>query len=218
MDFPFVREALTQLFSKPSTERYPAVPKKAAPHYRGRLELDTEACIACGMCQRVCAGNCITKTEEKQPDGTIRVTMEFFLGSCTFCGHCTDFCTRKCLKQTEDYDMVARCDDDLKITYTFPKKLPAPRAAAARSAVPGAKPAAAAAKTAAAPAAPATAKPAAPTAPAAKPAAPAPQPDAPAPEARAEQPAPEAAKPAAEPVKPAPEAAAPAASTDGDKP
>ena len=47
MDFPFVREAITQLFSKPSTERYPAVPKKAAPHYRGRLELDTEACIAC---------------------------------------------------------------------------------------------------------------------------------------------------------------------------
>ena len=180
MDFPFVREALTQLFSKPSTERYPAVPKKAAPHYRGRLELDTEACIACGMCQRVCAGGCITKTEEKQPDGTIQVTMEFFLGSCTFCGHCTDFCTRKCLKQTEDYDMVARSDNDLKLTYTFPKKLPAPRAAAARSAVPVAKPAADAAKSTAAPAA------------------------APA------SPAPEAAKPAAEPVNPAPEAVAPA--------
>ena len=49
-----------------------------------------------------------------QPDGTIQVTMEFFLGSCTFCGHCTDFCTRKCLRQTEDYDMVARSDNDLK--------------------------------------------------------------------------------------------------------
>ncbi|MCI5754531.1 MAG: 4Fe-4S dicluster domain-containing protein [Clostridiales bacterium] len=172
MDFPFVREAITQLFSKPSTERYPAVPKKAAPHYRGRLELDTEACIACGMCQRVCAGGCITKKEEKQPDGTIQVTMEFFLGSCTFCGHCTDFCTRKCLRQTEDYDMVARSDNDLKLTYTFPKKLPAPRAAAARSAVPGAKPAAGAAAAKAAPAASA-AKPAAPAeaAPAEQPAA-----------------------------------------------
>ena len=169
MDFPFVREAITQLFSKPSTERYPAVPKKAAPHYRGRLELDTEACIACGMCQRVCAGGCITKKEEKQPDGTIQVTMEFFLGSCTFCGHCTDFCTRKCLRQTEDYDMVARSDNDLKLTYTFPKKLPAPRAAAARSAVPGAKPAAKpAAPAEAAPAEQPAAKPAASAAPAEK--------------------------------------------------
>ena len=179
MDFPFVREAITQLFSKPSTERYPAVPKKAAPHYRGRLELDTEACIACGMCQRVCAGGCITKKEEKQPDGTIQVTMEFFLGSCTFCGHCTDFCTRKCLRQTEDYDMVARSDNDLKLTYTFPKKLPAPRAAAARSAVPGAKPAAGAASAAkpaasAAPAEKAAAAPAAPVPASEAPAAPAP--------------------------------------------
>ena len=53
MDFPFVRQAVKQLFSKPSCDMYPAVPSEAAPHYRGRIAYDPNKCIGCGMCVRV---------------------------------------------------------------------------------------------------------------------------------------------------------------------
>ena len=48
MDFPFVKEAISQLFSKSSCAMYPAVPSQAAPGYRGRIVYHADKCIACG--------------------------------------------------------------------------------------------------------------------------------------------------------------------------
>ena len=69
MDFPFVREAVTKLFSKPSCNMYPFQPSEAAPNYRGRIVFHPETCINCNMCERVCAGGAITHTEEKTEEG-----------------------------------------------------------------------------------------------------------------------------------------------------
>ena len=60
MDFPFMKEALNQLFSKSSCAMYPAVPSEAAPNYRGRIVYHPDRCLGCGMCERVCSGNAIT--------------------------------------------------------------------------------------------------------------------------------------------------------------
>ena len=51
MDFPFVKEAISQLFSKPSCAMYPAVESIAAPRYRGRIAFDPTKCINCLMCE-----------------------------------------------------------------------------------------------------------------------------------------------------------------------
>ena len=75
MDFPFVKEAISQLFSKSSCAMYPAVPSEAAPHYRGRIVYHPDRCIACGMCERVCAGGAISRTIEKTEEGD-RVTLK----------------------------------------------------------------------------------------------------------------------------------------------
>ena len=156
MDFPFVREAVTKLFSKPSCAMYPAVPSEAAPGYRGRIVFHPETCINCNMCERVCAGGAITHTEEKVEEG-LKITRSFDLGSCTFCNTCADFCTRHSIELTRDYHMLGIEEGDLIVSGTFvkaPPKKPAPKPAAA----PAAKPAAAAAeapKAEAAPAAPA---------------------------------------------------------------
>ena len=64
MDFPFVKEALTQLFSKPSTVQYPFVPAPAKPNYRGRIIFHPDKCINCNMCERVCAGQAISHVSE----------------------------------------------------------------------------------------------------------------------------------------------------------
>ena len=124
---PFLREAVTQLFSKPSTEGYPFVPKEAPVGYRGRIVFHADKCISCGMCERVCAGGAISTTSVETEEGQL-ITRKFFLGSCTFCNTCADFCVKHAIELTQDYHMVARCEDDLVVTGTYLKKKPVKKA------------------------------------------------------------------------------------------
>lgn len=135
MDFPFVKEAISQLFSKPSCAMYPAVPSEAAPNYRGRIVYHADRCIACGMCERVCSGNAITRTVEKTEEGD-KITLTFNLGSCTFCATCADFCSRKAIELSGDYHMVATNEEDLLVSGSFIKKPPVKKAAPAPAAKP----------------------------------------------------------------------------------
>ena len=49
MDLPFVKEAISQLFSKPSCDMYPVVPSVAAPGYRGSIVYHDDKCIGSRM-------------------------------------------------------------------------------------------------------------------------------------------------------------------------
>ena len=75
MVLPFMKVAVSQLFSKPSCEMYPFVPKEAAPHYRGRIAYDADKCIGCGLCTRVCDGEAITIVKEPVENGE-KITLE----------------------------------------------------------------------------------------------------------------------------------------------
>ena len=159
MDFPFVKEAISQLFSKPSTAMYPAVPSIAAPNYRGRIVFHPEKCINCMMCERVCSGNAITHSVEKTEEGDL-VTRTFYLGSCTFCATCKDFCGHGAIEFTDDYHMIATKEEDLLVSGTFLKKPPVKKAVPPKPAAPAPKaeekPAAPAPKAEEKPAAPAS--------------------------------------------------------------
>ena len=111
MMFPFLRKAVSNLFSKPSTENFPAVNVEAKPNYRGRIEYDPEKCVNCGECVKVCAPEAITRTYEDLGDGTRKGTYHFNLTSCTFCGTCQDFCSTNAIPLTEDYHMVGDAAD-----------------------------------------------------------------------------------------------------------
>ena len=137
MDFPFVKEALTQLFSKPSTIAFPAAPSPAKPNYRGRIVFHPDKCISCNMCERVCAGQAISHTSEPCEEGE-RITRQFYLGSCTFCSHCASFCTHCAIELSDDYHMIATKEEDLIVSGTYIKKAPVKKAAPA--AAPAAKP------------------------------------------------------------------------------
>ncbi|MBR0162688.1 MAG: 4Fe-4S binding protein [Oscillospiraceae bacterium] len=136
MDFPFVKEAVTKLFSKPSTVLYPVVPSEAAPNYRGRIIFHPENCINCNMCERVCAGQAISHTSEPCEEGE-RITRRFYLGSCTFCSHCASFCTHGAIELSRDYHMVAdyyhaatfeEGEEALIVSGTYIKKAPVKKA------------------------------------------------------------------------------------------
>ena len=112
MMFPFLKEALSNLISKPSTVNFPAVNVNAKPNYRGRIAYDAEKCVNCGMCVKVCSPSAITRTFE-DVEGGQKITYEFDLTSCTFCGTCQDFCGTKAITMTDDYHMVATDVKDL---------------------------------------------------------------------------------------------------------
>ncbi len=137
MDLPFIKEAISQLFSKPSTAMYPAVPSEAAENYRGRIVFHPDKCINCMMCERVCSGNAISHTVEKTDEGD-KVTRTFYLGSCTFCATCMDFCGHGAIEFTRDYHMIATKEEDLMVSGTFIKKPPVRKAPPAKPAAPAA--------------------------------------------------------------------------------
>ncbi len=107
MILPFLKEAITNLFSRPSTVEYPNKVKEspAKPRYRGRVTYDPEKCLDCGQCIKVCSPSSITRTEEDVPEGK-KITLHFDMTSCTFCGTCEDFCDSKAIHLTEDYHLV----------------------------------------------------------------------------------------------------------------
>ena len=152
---PYLGSALANLFRKPSTEAFPAgEPPKAQPNYRGRLSYDASKCINCGLCERVCAPNCMTRTQRPAPGGEpgdLEITFTFDLTSCTFCGLCADFCAKKAITLTDDYMMVGSDREDFLVSGTFIKKAPpkpkyTPEQLAAMKAAAEAKKKAAAAK------------------------------------------------------------------------
>jgi NADH-quinone oxidoreductase subunit I len=128
MGLPFIKEAISQLFSKPSTEAYPAVPKEAPEHYRGRIVFHADKCIDCGMCERVCAAGAIAKHVEETEEGKV-ITRSFSMDSCTFCSNCADFCAKNAIELTRDYHIVSGNPEDFIVSGTFVKKAPVKPAA-----------------------------------------------------------------------------------------
>ena len=114
MILPFLKEAIHNVFTKPSTVEYPfKVPEiPPAEGYRGRIAYDAEKCVNCGMCVKVCSPSAITRTFE-DVEGGQKITYEFDLTSCTFCGTCADFCSEKAITMTQDYHMAATSHDQL---------------------------------------------------------------------------------------------------------
>ena len=139
MDFPFLKEAVTGLFTKSSCAMYPVVPSEAAPNYRGRIVYHPDKCINCMLCERVCSGNAISHTIEKTEEGD-RITRTFYLGSCTFCATCMDFCGHGAIEFTRDYHMIATKEEDLMVSGSFIKKPPVKKPAPAAKPAPAPAP------------------------------------------------------------------------------
>lgn len=107
MKFPFAKEAIQNLFSKPSTVPFPKIDVPAKKGYRGRLSYDPAKCTNCGLCVRVCSPAAITVETEVSADGrTEYITRSFDMTSCTFCQTCEDFCDTGAIRLTEDYHMA----------------------------------------------------------------------------------------------------------------
>ena len=92
----FAKTVMKNLFSKPATTAYPAVPREYPERTRGHVEINIEECIMCGMCMRSCPPGAI---EVKRAENTW--TINRF--DCVQCGYCVEKCPKKCLSIVPGY-------------------------------------------------------------------------------------------------------------------
>jgi ech hydrogenase subunit F len=84
------RIILRNILKQPSTRLYPKVQREPFERSRGRLEIDHEKCIHCGICQRQCPADAITVNRQ---EGVWK--LDAF--RCIICGECVLKCPKKCL-------------------------------------------------------------------------------------------------------------------------
>ena len=88
--FEMGKIVLKNLFSKPVTERYPFVPQKHPVGARGKVNIEIDKCIFCGICQRKCPTASIVVTKEPKTWTIDRMR-------CVSCNACVEVCPKKCL-------------------------------------------------------------------------------------------------------------------------
>ena len=118
----------------PITIQYPKVKVPVPDNGRYRLHMETDDCIGCDKCARICPVDCIT-IETFRADGDIGQTsdgttkrlhlpvFDIDMGKCMFCGLCTTVCPTECLTMTKVYDFSEFDRDNL--VYHFGAYSPA---------------------------------------------------------------------------------------------
>lgn len=99
----------------PITVQYPMQKVPIPETGRYRLHMETDDCIGCDKCARICPVDCITIETfradgdlGRTSDGTMKrlhlPTFDIDMGKCMYCGLCTTVCPTECLVMTPVYD------------------------------------------------------------------------------------------------------------------
>jgi ech hydrogenase subunit F len=96
--FGLTRISLANLLSRPATRLYPQrehEPRRV-PGGRGRIEIDIEVCIFCGLCQKRCPTEAIIVIRKQKEWNIDRLR-------CCTCNACVEVCPVSCLTMDNRY-------------------------------------------------------------------------------------------------------------------
>ena len=102
---------LGMFVKKADTSLYPAIRASVADRFRGMLAFDTELCVGCKLCQKVCPTDAIKidKTGEKRFIAVVQ------LDKCIFCGQCVDTCHKGALRNTSNFELASGDKNSLTV-------------------------------------------------------------------------------------------------------
>ncbi|MDR3363591.1 MAG: 4Fe-4S binding protein [Clostridiales Family XIII bacterium] len=101
---------LRSLFKRPATLMYPTVPREWKELTRGRIEIDIDSCIFCGICARKCPTDAIAVDRNAKSWSIARM-------GCVQCSCCVEACPKSCLLNKAGYTSP----DTEKVVDTFVK-------------------------------------------------------------------------------------------------
>lgn len=92
----FTKTVLGNLVSKPATRNYPFEPRNYPPRTRGKIGIEINTCIFCGICSKKCPTNAIAVDRNAR-------TWSIERFGCIQCGYCVESCPKKCLTMLQAY-------------------------------------------------------------------------------------------------------------------
>ena len=98
---PMLRRAVSHIFTKPATTKYPFVKPTLPEDFRGLQVFDINLCVSCGLCSRDCPAKAIEMVEV---EGKRRPS--FKLDQCIFCYQCAESCPRNAIKSSVFYELA----------------------------------------------------------------------------------------------------------------
>lgn len=96
--FIMAKTVTRSIFKGPSTLMYPKKARVYTGIARGRIEIEIDKCIFCGMCGRKCPTGAIIVTREQREWRIDRLL-------CITCGACVEVCPKKCLAMHNHYSL-----------------------------------------------------------------------------------------------------------------
>lgn len=98
---PMLQRAISHIFTKPATSKYPFVKPILPEDFRGQQVLDIKLCASCGLCSRDCPAEAIEMIEVNHKKYPL-----FKLDQCVFCYQCAESCPRNAIKSSVFYELA----------------------------------------------------------------------------------------------------------------
>ncbi len=96
----FLKVLARNLTKGPAVDPFPAQEAWTPDRFRGRVTMDPEKCVGCGICRHVCAGRAIRIEPTEDGKG---YNFTIWHNTCALCGMCRHFCPTRAITMTTDW-------------------------------------------------------------------------------------------------------------------
>ncbi len=96
----FLKVLAQNLRKGPSTDPFPLGETFTPANFRGKVTLNAERCMGCGICRHVCAAGAINISVRSDQSG---YDFSVWHNSCCLCAQCRHFCPTKAITLSNDW-------------------------------------------------------------------------------------------------------------------
>ncbi|MDR2160536.1 MAG: 4Fe-4S binding protein [Desulfovibrio sp.] len=101
----FLKILARNLLQGPATEPFPYQEATTPQRLRGRVELNADLCVGCGICRHVCPGGAIRIEPDAERAG---YSFSIWHNTCALCASCRHFCPTGAISLSTDWHSAHR--------------------------------------------------------------------------------------------------------------